>query len=309
MKTLCVAKQLLLLAALGLSLTAFGSNPDPDPDPDPIPPPSCEGCTQYQRGGAPTVASLEAASGPFAVDSSTVPNSVSGFKGGTLYYPLNTTGTMGAIAIVPGYVKYQDTIQWWGPRLASHGFVVITINTNSIFDQTDSRAQQLGAALDYMIAQNNNNGSPIHQMVDTERLGAMGWSMGGGGALKLATDRPLHAIIPQAPWYDGSNDFNLISAPALILACEDDTVAPVNDHASVFYEDIPGSTDKAYLEINSGDHNCANSGNPDQDVLGKYGVAWMKRFIDFDERYDQFLCGPNHSSDPSILDYRETCNY
>ena len=72
---------------------------------------------------------------------------------------------------------------------------------------------------------------------------------------------------------------------------------------------LPGSTAKAFLEINGGDHFCANSGYPDEDILGKYGIAWMKRFIDEDRRYDQFLCGPNHEADRSISEYRDTCNY
>ena len=40
-----------------------------------------------------------------------------------------------------------------------------------------------------------------------------------------------------------------------------------------------------------------------------YGIAWMKRFIDFDSRYSQFLCGPNHEGDLAISEYRENCPY
>ncbi|MBU3069122.1 hypothetical protein KOI40_04770 [Aestuariicella sp. G3-2] len=292
------------VSAIVLSASAFSSTGGGSTTPGPSDP-----CTNCTRGPNPTVSSLEADRGPYNVDTRNVSSFVSGFGGGTIHYPTNASGQMGAIAVIPGYVSYESSIEWWGPRLASHGFVVITIDTNTIYDQPDSRADQLSAALDYVIDQSNSSSSPISGMVDSSRLGVIGWSMGGGGSLKLATDRNLNAIIPQAPYYSGSNDFDTIRTPTLILACELDAVAAVSLHASPFYNDVPNSTPKAFLEINNGDHFCANSDKPDEDILGKYGVAWMKRFIDFDYRYDQFLCGPNHEADYNISDYRENCNY
>lgn len=297
-------------AVLTLSFNVIAtSDPEPEPDPDPIPD-ACTSDCGYERGPDPTVASLEASSGPYSVNTVSVSRYVSGFGGGTIHYPTGTTGTMGVIAVVPGYVSYESSIKWWGPRIASHGFVVITINTSSIYDNPNSRANQLNAALNYVIDQSNSSSSPIYGMVDETRRGVMGWSMGGGGSLKLAADDPsIRAAIPQAPWYSGSNNFDNITTPTLILACESDGVAPVGSHASPFYYDIPGTTDKAYLEINNGSHSCANSGNANEDLLGKYGVAWMKRFIDVDRRYDQFLCGPDHDAPYEISEYRDTCNY
>lgn len=266
----------------------------------------CSNCT---RGPNPTEASLKSDRGPFTTARFSVSGFLKGFGDSTVYYPTNTTGRMGAIAVIPGYLSYESSIEWWGPRLASHGFVVMTMNTTTIYDQPDSRATQLSKALDYLIAQSNTSSSPIYNKIDSTRLGAIGWSMGGGGSLKLSTQRSLNAIIPQAPWYSGSNSFNTIKTPALILACSADTVAPVSVHASPFYNRIPGSTPKAFLEIYGGSHFCANSGYPNEDLLGLYGIAWMKRFIDFDNRYSQFLCGPNHEGDFAISDYRQNCPY
>ncbi|MCW8195791.1 alpha/beta hydrolase [Proteobacteria bacterium 005FR1] len=303
-------KLLAGVAVLTLSFNVIAtSDPEPEPEPQPLPD-ACTSDCGYERGPDPTVESLEASSGPYAVSTVSVSRNVSGFGGGTIHYPTGITGTMGAIAVVPGYVSYESSIMWWGPRIASHGFVVITINTSSIYDNPDSRANQLNAALNYVIDQSKNTSSPIYGMVDETRRGVMGWSMGGGGTLKLAgDDRSIRAAIPQAPWYSGSNNFGNITTPTLIIACENDTTAPVNNHASPFYYDIPSTTDKAYLEINDGSHSCANSGNANQDILGKYGVAWMKRFIDVDRRYDQFLCGPDHAAPVEISEYRDTCNY
>lgn len=295
----------IVVSCLSISVSAKKPTP-PDPGTDP----TCTADCGYERGPDPTVALLEQPLGPYAVQTIDVPSSVNGFGGGTIHYPTGTTGTMGVIAVVPGFVSYESSIIWWGPRIASHGFVVITIDTNSGFDNPDSRAVQQVAALDYVISESQSRNSPIYGMVDPNRRGVMGWSMGGGGTLKSAADDPsIMAALPQAPYYTGSNNFDTITTPTLIIACQNDTIAPVSNHASPFYYDIPTTTDKAFLEIAGGDHYCANSGNPDEDILGKYGVAWMKRFIDLDTRYDQFLCGPDHVADPSISEYRDTCNY
>lgn len=293
-------------SALLFSISAYSFTPSPTPEPEPEP---CQGVCDFTRGPNPTSSYLEASRGPYSVNTVDVSRSVSGFGGGTIHYPTNTTGKMGAIAIVPGFLAAESSIAWWGPRLASHGFVVITIATNSTFDQPASRESQLSRALDYVINQSNSSGSPIAGKVDSTRVGAMGWSMGGGGTLKIASGSRLSAAIPLAPWHTGSNDFDQIDTPTMIIACENDTTAPVGRHASPFYNRISNATDKAYLEINNGGHSCANGGGTNAGLLGKYGVSWMKRFIDKDTRYSQFLCGPNHASNSAISEYRDTCSY
>jgi dienelactone hydrolase len=292
-----------------VSMNALSWTPSPTPNPDPTPDPTpCQGDCDFTRGPNPTLSSV-ATMGPYSVSTQSVSSSVSGFGGGTIHFPTNTAGTMGAIAVAPGFLSPESSIKWWGPRLASHGFVVITIATNSVFDQPNSRETQISRALDYVINQSNSSNSAISGMVDNTRVGAMGWSMGGGGALRLASGDRLSAAIPLAPWHQGSNSFNQLETPTLIIACENDVVAPVNNHASPFYNAIPSTTDKALLEINNGAHSCANGGGTNGGLLTKYGVSWMKRFIDNDLRYDQFLCGPDHAANNAVSEYRGTCNY
>ena len=100
-----------------------------------------DGCTSncgYERGPAPTESFLEASSGPYSVRTDRVSSLVGGFGGGTIHYPTGTSGTMGAVVVIPGFVSAESSIEWWGPKLASHGFVVMTIDTNSGFDQPPS---------------------------------------------------------------------------------------------------------------------------------------------------------------------------
>ena len=270
----------------------------------------CSDCSNgFERGEVPSRYQLEANRGPYDVETINVSRLTPGFAGGTIHYSTDSGGEQGIIAVVPGYVSYERSIKWWGPRLASWGFTVITIDTNTIYDQPDSRARQLSAAIDYVIDQGNDRLSRLYGLVDPNRVGVIGWSMGGGGALKLATDRKIDALITQAPWYLGLNRFSSLTAPTMIIACQIDAIAPVAVHASRFYNQIPSSTPKAFLEIAAGSHFCANSGYPSEDILGRNGIAWMKRFIDKDQRYNQFLCGQNFDSSLRISEYRDTCPY
>jgi len=254
----------------------------------------------YERGPAPTVASIEASRGSFAIAQTTVArSSVSGFGGGTIYYPTSTTaGTFGAVAVSPGFTASQSSVAWYGPRLASQGFVVITIDTLSVYDQPASRGTQLLAALDYL-----TRSSSVRTRIDASRLGVMGHSMGGGGSLSASRTRPqLQASIPLTPYHSTKN-WSSDTVPTLIIGAENDTVAPVASHSEPFYTSLPSSSDKAYLELNNASHSAPTSANV---TIAKYSISWLKRFIDNDTRYEQFLC-PAPGRSTLIEEYRDTC--
>ncbi|RKR86005.1 cutinase [Micromonospora pisi] len=252
----------------------------------------------YERGPAPTNAILEASRGPFATASQNVSSLVSGFGGGVIYYPTSTSeGTFGAVAISPGYTASWSSISWLGPRIASHGFVVIGIETNSVLDQPSSRGQQLLAALDYLVEQ-----SSVRTRIDPGRLAVAGHSMGGGGSLDAARSRPsLQAAVPLAPW-NLTKSWSSLRVPTLIVGGENDSVASVSSHSIPFYNSIPSSAEKAYLELNGASHFFPQTTNT---PTAKQMVSWLKRFVDDDTRYEQFLCpGPTGLA---IEEYRNTC--
>jgi dienelactone hydrolase len=253
----------------------------------------------FQRGPAPTNASLEAASGPFAIASTTVPRQ-SNFGGGTIYYPTATNeGTYGAVAVSPGFLSPQSAIQWAGPRVASHGFIVFTIDTLGGFDFPNSRATQLQAALNYLTQQSP---TAVRSRLDATRLAVMGHSMGGGGTLEAARANPnLQAAVALQPW-DLFNTFETVRVPSLIVGAQNDTVASVGSHSEPFYTQIPAASEKAYLEVAGQSHGLGTTNNVTQ---AKEVVAWLKRYVDNDTRYEQFICpGP---SGATVVEYRQTC--
>ena len=252
----------------------------------------------YERGPAPTQSALDASRGPYTVATENVSSLVSGFGGGTIYYPTSTgEGTFGAVAISPGFTARWSSLSWLGPRIASHGFVVIGIETNSLYDQPSSRGDQLLAALDYL-----TRSSSVRSRIDATRLAVAGHSMGGGGSLEASRDRPsLQAAVPLAPW-NTTKSWSSLRVPTLIVGGESDSVAPVSSHSVPFYTSIPSATEKAYLELNNASHFFPQSVNT---PTARLAVSWLKRFVDNDTRYDQFLCpGPTGSA---IEEYRNTC--
>ncbi|MFI5916819.1 ricin-type beta-trefoil lectin domain protein [Dactylosporangium sp. NPDC051541] len=254
----------------------------------------------YQRGPDPTVQSVTATRGTFATAEITVPTG-NGFNGGKIYYPTDTSqGTWGAIAAVPGYTaSWAAEGAWMGPWLASFGFVVIGIDTNSPTDYDTARGTQLLAALDYLTGQ-----STVRDRVDPNRLAVLGHSMGGGGAISAAMRRPsLKAAIPLAPASFSQNLSN-VRVPTLIIGARDDgTITPSS--IDTLWASKPATTKGARVELTSGGHGFPTWGNSQ---VTRREIPWLKIFLDNDNRYAQFLC-PSLADSTGVSRYVSECPY
>ncbi|MGW4942053.1 lectin [Actinoplanes sp. NPDC004185] len=254
----------------------------------------------YQRGPDPTVQSVAAGRGTFATAEITVPRGF-GFNGGKIYYPTDTSqGTWGAIAAVPGYTaSWAAEGAWMGPWLASFGFVVIGIDTNSPTDFDTARGTQLLAALDYLTGQ-----SAVRDRVDPNRLAVLGHSMGGGGAISAAMRRPsLKAALPMAP-ASFSQSLSDVRVPTLMMGARDDgTVTPSS--LNTLWASKPAATKGAYVELTGGGHGFPTWGNSQ---VTRRTIPWLKIFLDNDSRYGQFLC-PSLADSTGVSRYLSECPY
>jgi dienelactone hydrolase len=253
----------------------------------------------YERGPAPTVQSIEATRGPYAVSQASISQlATSRFGTGTIYYPTSTSdGTFGVVSISPGFTASESSISWLGPRIASYGFVVVTFNTNSVYDQPAARGTQLLAALDHAIADPR-----VSARIDRTRQAVVGHSMGGGGTLEAAkTRRSLEAAVPLTGW-NLDKSWPEVEAATLVVGAESDSVASVGQHSIPFYNSLTTAERRAYLELNGASHFAPNSSNT---TIAKYTVSWLKRYVDNDTRYEQFISpGPAPSSLGPVSDYR-----
>ncbi|MFI1675332.1 ricin-type beta-trefoil lectin domain protein [Streptomyces sp. NPDC020598] len=224
-----------------------------------------------------------------------------GFNGGKIYYPTDTSlGTWGAVAAVPGYTaRWSAEGAWMGPWLASFGFVVIGIDTNSPNDYDTARGTQLLAALDYLTQR-----SPVRDRVDPTRLGVIGHSMGGGGAISAAERRPsLKAALPLAP-FSPSQNLSSLRVPTMIMGARDDgTVTP--SYLNGLYGGMPATTQSAYIELTSGGHGFPTWGNSN---VTRRTIPWLKIFLDNDTRYTRFLC-PSLADTSGVSRSQTKCPY
>jgi len=250
-------------------------------------PPITDPGTGLIRGDAPTAASA-AAMGPYQVVTTLMGlRDPAEYGTQTLYSPTGAEPPFASIAIVPGFVSPEDAIKAWGPFLASHGIVVLTIGTNSGADSPEIRSTALLAALDTLKAENARAGSPVEGKLDVSRFAVGGWSMGGGGTLLTAAAHPeLKAAMALCAWYL-SAPFTTDTVPTLMFAGTADGLA--GGMSQTFYAAIPESTPKTIFEITGADHPYANTPTGAMNQVGRYGLSWLKVFLEGDDRYRQFL--------------------
>jgi dienelactone hydrolase len=205
----------------------------------------------FAKGPDPTLASIRAA-GPFTLASQTLAKG-NGFGGATIYTP-TAAGTYAMVAVCPGFTEKQNAISTISQRLATHGFIVATIDTNSTTDSPESRAIQLQAALNTISTLTTG---PIAGKVRAGSLAVSGHSMGGGASLIiLKTNKTLVASQAISPYISSTTSKNLstVVTPAGITVGSADNVAPDARHSQVFYNSIPATTPKEHAVIQGQGH-------------------------------------------------------
>jgi triacylglycerol lipase len=257
----------------------------PDPGPD-------MGCGPM-RGADPTEASVTT-KGPFAVKQYTsgIPTSAS-YGATEIFYPENAPLPLPGVAVVPGFNGVLTGINQWGTFLASHGYIVLTVDAKNRLDDVNARSQVLAAGVTTLKAENARQGSPVNGKLATNCMVVMGHSMGGAGSLVLANkDATLKAVVGLSPYTSGGKYPNIKAATLVFSATSE--LASANGHAWPSYNSIPASVPKMSVEFSGGDHQIAqfplDGNNPATDKLvARYGLSWLKFNVDGDMRYKQFL--------------------
>jgi hypothetical protein len=272
---------------------------DPPSNADPSTPASAEpanpdpgaagpsGGPSLVRGAEPT---RESATGPGPLQVTVL---TTGLRDGpdygtqTLHVPAGAAPPFAAVAIVPGFNTPESSILPWGPFLASHGIVALTIGTNSPTDSADARARALLDALETLRSENGRAGGPLEGKLDAGHLGVMGWSVGGGGVLIAAASTPtLKAAITLAAFSPGGQ-FPQDQVPTLFLAGSADPNA--GGQSQGIFASLPETTPKMLFEVEGGPHEIGNDPQNAGGEIGRYGLSWLEVFLVGDERYRQFL--------------------
>jgi len=185
---------------------------------------------------------------------------------------------------------------------------VLTIETKTLTDQVAARAPALMEALEILKEENARAEGPLFGKLDLDRLGLMGWSMGGGATWINISEHPeLKAAVSLAGHIStyGTTAFAAsITVPILMLAGALDQAILGGRMSQPFYDAVPATTSKMLYEVANGDHYFANTPSGNGGAVGRYALSWYKVFLEGDERYRTFLLavGPNSSDFRSTLE-------
>ncbi|CAH0354295.1 hypothetical protein [Aquabacterium sp. CECT 9606] len=252
--------------------------------------------TAAQHGPAPIAAKLNEA-GPYEVSDYSIPNAdaeAKGYGGGTVYYPKASSGeTFGIVAMMPGFLAFQAVYAKLVQKIASHGFIVASLDSVGRADFPEARAAQLAVGLAHVAQLARGGQVPYASVADPSRRAIMGNSMGGGAALSaMLVDPSLKAAVALQPWHTVKS-FPGVKTPTLVVACQTDGIAPNKAHSDAFYASLPGNLPRAEIEVKDTGHLCATflTSEANLNTMGKSAVAWLKRFLDEDMRYDPMVKG------------------
>ena len=104
-----------------------------------------------------------AAKGPYMTTSYTMglPDSPD-YGTATIVYPTDATPPLSIIAAVPGFASPGSMMKAWSDSLATHGFAVIWVDTNSTSNQPPARSKAQLGALTTLKAENTPTRKPAH---------------------------------------------------------------------------------------------------------------------------------------------------
>ncbi len=209
------------------------------------------------------------------------------YFGANIYYPTNASGPLGSIVLAPGFMNFESTLQNWGPFLAAHGIVTMTIGTNYLTDSPTQRKEALLDAIVTLKAEQTRVGSPLFNALDINRFAVGGFSMGGGGAqLAAVSDPSIKAVIALYPYLNNVSEAMLNhSSPLLVIAGELDLIAIPNLHANVHYAATPDSTPKQRYEVQNTGHDPLIGPYGGYGEVGSKVLCWLEAFLNADHCY------------------------
>jgi dienelactone hydrolase len=196
--------------------------------------------------------------------------------------------------MVSDLVNNQGSLSGWATRLASHGMVAMTVDPGSAIALGAARASSLTDGLAALRGENTRAGSILRGKLDTQHAALLGWGAGAHGALLAASgNASLSAVVSLSD--PDTQTFGGLAVPVLLMAGQS---ALNQGIAQDVYAAVPAATPKLMLEFRNGSHQAPTDPSNQSGVVGRFGLSWLKTFLEGDTRYRQFLLArPTQASD------------
>lgn len=218
--------------------------------------------------------------------------------GATVYYPTDADAPFSGIVFCPPYMGTQIMYRDWGPFFASHGIVLVTMDTSSTLITVDQRAREQRTVLDLLKAENTRANSPLYQQLDTDRVGAMGWSMGGGATWINSAEYPGLKTAMSLAGHNltainiNSKGFGTQCPTIIFCGALDTTYLGGMLQSETVYYNIPSGVPKVYYEVGTAGHFVWGGPTDANDHVAELALAFQKTFLDGDGRWEQYIEEP-----------------
>lgn len=159
------------------------------------------------------------------------------------------------IVFAHGFQAQKEWYSWIGDCLANQGYsaLLFTVPSKRLYDP-QQWSDGIKSAIDYLLSKEGS----LHDKIFPEKIGVMGHSMGGLGALMAGSeDQRIKCIVGLAPAVRPERlpilrEICSISIPVqLQIGSHDGLISPEN--VKTFFESLH-SEQKSYIEIDGGNH-------------------------------------------------------
>lgn len=226
----------------------------------------------------------------------------SAYDSAFIAYPCETSdGPFPALTFTGGITNVKEQVAWLADHVVTYGFVLIVMTpTNNMSTTTDIWEKAMLGGLEMLESENNRPSSPIYGLVDMDRLGIMGFSMGGGGTLKAANTvgNKIKTALSLAPHEAPVNAsmYRNVSVPTVVTTGTRDSICP-RDSVKAIFDCLPDDNERLFV-------NFTNAHHVDwMDLLGDatthdrfktFVVSWLKYYLEGDASYQTYLSGAMH---------------
>jgi hypothetical protein len=226
----------------------------------------------------------------------------SAYSSAFIVYPCETSeGPFPALTFTGGITNVKEQVAWLADHVVTYGFILIVMTpTNNMSVNTDVWENAMLGGLEVLESENNRPSSSIYNLVDTKRLGIMGFSMGGGGTLKAANTvrGKIKTALSLAPHEDpvDSSMYRNISVSTVVTTGTKDQICPRRSVKAIF-DCLPNDIERFFVNFTDAHHvdwmNLMGD-ETTQDRFKTFIVSWLKYYLEGDSSYETYLSGKMH---------------
>ena len=192
------------------------------------------------------------------------------------------------ITFGPGITLTVESMMGLLERIASHGFVIIGRPLNGGPGNAENNRRMI-AGLDWLIEQNDKEGSPFKGRLDVEHAVAMGYSVGATAAVDISAHKAISTVVA----IHGHSAKSEFRGPVLLMGGTKDVMRDGQSWLAPTYEALQAQTFFSLVE-------GATHGYIMSTVDGVFGgvetpamIAWLRYWIYNDQEAKKYFQGDN----------------